>query len=88
MAPGPVTAAVTCNFPGLAGSAAAGIAEFQGGRAGIPVARRSRAFLVLLATGAGVQGGGFILVMDFFGIGGGWLCIFWHLFTNRTDFVR
>jgi hypothetical protein len=81
-------AAVACFFGGLTGSAAAGISEFQGGRAGIPVAGGAREILVLLATGAGVQSGGFGLVIGFHGIVGRWLCIFRHLFTNRTVIVR
>ena len=88
MAPGPVTAAVTCFFRGLAGSAATGIAEFLRGRAFLPVAGGTRNFFVLLAAGAGVQGGGFVLVSGFHGIAGCWLCSFWHLFTNRTGVVR
>jgi hypothetical protein len=88
LAPGSVTAAVTCLFGGLAGSAAAGISEFQGGRAGIPVAGGTRNVLVLLTAGAGVQGGGFVLVIGFHGIIGRWFCIFRHSFTNRTGVVR
>jgi hypothetical protein len=88
MAPGPVTAAGTCRFAGLAGSAAAGITELQGGRAGIPVAGGTRNFFVLLTAGAGMQGGGFVLVFGFFGVIGCGLCAFWHVFTNRTDVVR
>lgn len=67
MAPGPVTAAVTCFPCSLAGSAATGIAEFLRGRAGIPVAGRTRNFFMLLSAGAGVQGGGIVL-------GRGFLC--------------
>jgi hypothetical protein len=70
MAPGPMATAVTCLFCGLAGSAAAGIAEFQGGRAGIPVAGGSRNLLVLLTACAGMEGGGFFVVVGFLGIGG------------------
>jgi hypothetical protein len=88
LAPGPVTAAVTCNFRRLTGSAAAGISEFQGGRAGIPVAGGTRNVLVLLTAGAGVQGGGFVLVIGFYGIIRRWFCIFRHSFTNRTGVVR
>jgi len=86
MAPGAVAAAVAGFFCGLTGSAAAGIAEFQVRRAGIPVAGRTRNFLVLLAAGAGMQGGGFLIVAGFSGIAG--LCSIWHLFTNRTAAVR
>jgi len=60
-----MAAGVTCNFRSLAGSTAAGIAEFLRGRAGIPVAGGTRKVFVLLATGAGVQGGGFVLVIGF-----------------------
>lgn len=88
MAPGPVAAAGTCNFTDLAGSAATGITEFQVRRTGILVAGGTRNFLMLLAAGAGVQGGGFVLVVGFFGIIGLGLCIFWHVFTNRTVIVR
>ena len=55
LAPGPVTAAVTCNFRGLAGSAAAGIAEFLRGRAFLPVAGGSSPVPVLFAACTGVQ---------------------------------
>jgi|GEM_PF-1348052 len=86
MAPGPVAAAVT-RLPGsFAGSAATGIAEFFGRRAGVAVAHRTRNVLVLLAAGAGMQGGGFLFARGFSGIVG--LCIFWHSFTNRTVAVR
>jgi hypothetical protein len=88
MAPGPVAAAGTCNFTGLTGGAATGIGEFQFGRAGIPVAGRTRNFLVLFTAGAGVQGCGFVLVVGFLGIFVFWLGIFWHSFTNRTVAVR
>jgi hypothetical protein len=64
----PVAAAGTCNFRSLAGSAAAGIAEFQVGRAGFPVAGGTREFLVLFSAGAGVQGGGFLFMAGFCGI--------------------
>jgi hypothetical protein len=83
-----MAAGVTCNFRGLAGSAATGIAEFLRGRAGIPVAGGTRKVFVLLATGAGVQGGGFVLFIGFYGIAGCWLCNVRHLFTNRTGIVR
>jgi hypothetical protein len=56
MAPGPVAAAGTCNFSGLAGSTAAGIAEFQVRRAGIPVAYALFMMLVNFTTCAGVCG--------------------------------
>lgn len=88
MAPWPVTAAVTCNSRSLAGSAATGIAEFLRGRAFLPVAGGTRKVFVLLAAGAGVQGGGFVLVIGIHGIIGGWFCIFRHSFTNRTGLVR
>jgi hypothetical protein len=68
VAPGPVAAAVTCNFRSLTGSAATGIAEFLRGRAFLPVAGGTRKLFVLLAAGAGVQGDGFILVVGFHGI--------------------
>ena len=68
MAPGPVATAGTCNFRGLAGSAAAGLAKFHVGRAGVPVAGGTREFLVLFSAGAGVQGGGFLFMAGFCGI--------------------
>jgi hypothetical protein len=51
-----VSAAVLAAFLFPAGSTAAGIAEFQGGRAGIPVADSIFIVLVRFAAGAGVQG--------------------------------
>jgi hypothetical protein len=84
----PMAAAVTRNFRGLAGCTATGIAEFQGGRAGIPVAGGTREILVLLAAGAGVQGSGFVLLIGFHGIIGFGFRIFKHSFTNRTVAVR
>jgi hypothetical protein len=47
-------AAVACFFTGIAGSATAGIAEFQGGRAFIPVAYALFMVLVYLPACAGV----------------------------------
>jgi hypothetical protein len=82
-----VAAAVACFFCCLAGSAATGIAKFKGRRAGIPVAGGAGEILVLLAAGAGVQGG-FVFIIGFRAIVGRWLCIFWHLFTNSTVVVR
>lgn len=82
----PVAAAGTCSFCSRAGSAATGIAEFQIGRAGIPVAGGTREFLVLFSAGAGVQWSGFLFMAGFCGIIG--LCLFWHLFTNRTVTAR
>jgi len=88
MAPGPVTAAVACLSGSITGSAAAGVAEFLGGRACIPVAGRTRDLFVLLTAGACVQSGGFLCLAGFHGITGFWLCLFWHSFTNRTVIVR
>jgi hypothetical protein len=88
MAPGPVTAAVLCNFRGLTGCAATGIAKFLRGLAGITVAGGTWKVIVLLSAGAGVQGSGFIPVIGFHGIIGRWLCNFRHSFTNRTGVVR
>lgn len=65
----------------MVGSTAAGITEFLWGRAGFPVAG---AVLVLLTASTGVQGSGFSLVVGVDCIVVCWLCIFWHLFTNRT----
>jgi hypothetical protein len=58
LAPWAVAAAVTCNFRGLTGSAAAGISEFQGGRAFIPVAFAFFMVFVGLTACAGVFGAG------------------------------
>jgi hypothetical protein len=63
-----MAAGMTCNFRGFAGSAATGIAKFLRGRTGIPVAGGTRKIFVLLAASAGMQGGGFVLVMSFLGI--------------------
>jgi hypothetical protein len=65
MAPGPVTAGVTCFFPCIAGSAATGIAKFLRGRAFLPVAGGTWNFFMLLSAGAGVQGRGIVLVSGF-----------------------
>jgi hypothetical protein len=70
------------------GSAAAGVAEFFYGRAGIPVAGTFRYNLVRLAAGAGVQGRGFVLISGFHSIMGHGFCIFGHSFTSRTVVVR
>jgi hypothetical protein len=80
--------AVGLSFGSIIGHAAAGITEFQSGRTCIPVAGGAREILVLLAAGACVQGGGFVLVIGFHGIIGRWFCIFRHSFTNRTVVVR
>lgn len=79
-------APVLITHVGMTGSAAAGIAGFQGGRAGFPV--MAGAVQVLLATSAGVQGRGFSLVVRCDRIVVCWLCLFWHLFTNRTVAAR
>jgi hypothetical protein len=65
-----VAASVLLSIGSITGSTATGIAEFQGRRAGLAVAGRTRVFLVLFATGAGMEGGGFVLVMGFSGIAG------------------
>jgi len=81
-----MTAAVACLFSGLAGPAAAGIAEFLNGRAFIPVAYALFMVLVYLTACAGVFGGAcscgfFRLVLV------GRLCSgFWHGVTMGTDF--
>ena len=56
MAPWAMTAAVACFFSGFTGSAAAGIAEFLGGRAFIPVAFTLFMVFVDFATCAGMFG--------------------------------
>ena len=56
VAPWAMAAAVTCFFGSLAGSATAGIAEFLGGRAFIPVAFTLFMVFVDFATCAGMFG--------------------------------
>jgi hypothetical protein len=58
VAPWTVAAAVACFFCLLAGSAAAGISKFLGGRAFIPVAFALFVMLVGFAAGAGVFSAG------------------------------
>jgi hypothetical protein len=58
-----MTAAVVITLGRMAGPTAAGIAKFQRGCAGFKVAGGVRAMPVLLATCAGMQGGGFILIV-------------------------
>jgi len=65
-----------CRFTGLA---AAGISEFQGGRAGLPVAHMTFTVLVLFTTCTGVfidttppDGGNWFIVADLV------CCLFWH----------
>lgn len=79
-------ASVACFFGGLAGSAAAGIAEFLSGRAFLPVAFALFMVLVDFPTCAGVSGGAcfsgysWLVLVDF-------LCnVFWHCVTMGTDF--
>jgi hypothetical protein len=54
-------------------SAAAGVAKFFRGRAGIPVAGTFRYVFMGLAAGAGVQGGGLVIGLGFLCIAGRWL---------------
>ena len=77
VAPGPVTAAVLRFRAGFPGSAAAGIAEFQGRRAFFPVAAGAGAVPVLFPARAGVHF--FVILRQ--GIP---LCFFRHVITNRT----
>jgi hypothetical protein len=65
MAPWAVAAAVACNFRVLTGSAAAGISEFQRGRAFFTVAWGARTVLVRFAAGTGVFGSTVLLIEDF-----------------------
>ena len=88
MAPWPMAAGVTCNRISLAGSAAAGLSEFLGRRAFIPVAFALFVLLVCFTAGAGMQGSSIGRVVGFFCIAGCGFCLFWHLFTNRTGAVR
>ena len=69
---------------GMAGAAAAGVAEFFLGRAFIAVAPAARAVPVLFSTCTGMQGEVVIVVL-LSGIVWG---LFWHVFTNRTFAVR
>jgi hypothetical protein len=79
--------ALACFFGGLTGSAAAGISEFQGGRAGISVAGGAREILVLLAAGACVFGSTVLaieyIVLIIAGCAGNW---FWH--GSSCNFYR
>ncbi len=83
-----MTATVVITLGLMTGSAAAGIAKFQRGRAGFAVTGTARAVPVLLATRARVQGGGFIQIVDFRYLAGCCCCVFWHSFTIRTVAVR
>jgi len=71
LAPGPVTAAVTCFFGRFAGCTAAGIAKFLRGRAFFPVAGGARVVLVGFAAGAGVFGRTVLMIEDIVLIIGG-----------------
>jgi hypothetical protein len=62
MAPRAMAAPVACFFRGLTGSAAAGISEFQSGRAFFTVAGRARTLLVRFAAGTGVFGSTVLLI--------------------------
>ena len=70
MAPWAMTAAVACNFRVLTGSAAAGIAEFLGGRTFFPVAYAIFMVLMGFTADTGVHGGGFVLITGLSGIMG------------------
>jgi hypothetical protein len=73
-----MSAGVACIFGLLFGLAAAGIAEFLGGRAGFPVADPGFVFFVFLTACAGV-------LIDASPSGGDWFlvtgCWFWHCIT-------
>jgi len=81
-----VPAAVLVARRDSVGLAAAGITEFFRRRAFVPVTLAARAVPVLFSTRAGVLGRAVIII--FWYIAGGLLCIFWHVFTNRTVIVR
>jgi len=74
----PVPAGVACIFSLLFGLAAAGFTEFQGGRAGFPVADPAVGLLVFFTAGAGV-------FINAPASGGDWFlgagCWFWHCIT-------
>ena len=83
-----MTAAVGLPVGRIPGSAAAGFSKFQGGFALIAVAYSLFMLLVGFTTDAGMQGGRFVRIRGFLDIPGRRLCIFWHVFTNRTMDVR
>ena len=83
-----MAAAGTGLFCGFAGSAAAGVAEFLGGRAFLPVAYALFMVLVGFTACAGVEGRGFLFSAGLYGIAGYGMGIFGHVFTNRTVAVR
>lgn len=83
-----MTATVVIIFRFIAGSAAAGITKFHGGRAGFTMAWGARAVPVLLTTRAGVHGCEFVLIVGFRYLIGCWYCVFWHCVTNRIITIR
>jgi hypothetical protein len=83
-----MTATLLITLRCIVRSAAAGIAKFHRGRAGFTVTGGTRAVPVLLATRAGVQSSGFILIIGFRYFCGCWYCVFWHFVTNRIVHVR
>jgi len=72
-------AAVACFFSGIAGTAAAGITEFLGGRAFIPVAYALFMVFVNLPACAGAFGAVCISGYSWLVLGGFWCSGFWHL---------
>jgi hypothetical protein len=80
-----VSTAITSVLWSIRGVAAAGVTEFQGGRAGLPVAPVAFMMLVLFTAGTGIfidapssnASGGFILA-------GFRFCWFWHYVTTCT----
>ena len=86
MAARPVSAAVACFFSGLAGPAAAGIAEFLGRRAFIPVAYALFMVFVNFTAGAGVLGSLCSCGCSCLVLVGFLCCWFWHGVTMGTDY--
>jgi hypothetical protein len=82
-----VSTAITPVLWSIRGVTAAGVTEFQGGRAGLPVAPVAFMMLVFFTAGTGIfidapssnGSGGFILA-------GFRYCWFWHYFTMCTVF--
>ena len=81
-------AVVGCDLHSIIGLAAAGISEFQGGRAGVPVADISGILFVFFTARAGVfidasslYWGSWFIVVGFF------YCWFLHCVTNHTVMI-
>jgi hypothetical protein len=88
VAAGSMPARVGCVLHSIIGLAAAGISEFQGGCAGVPVADISGILFVFLTARAGVfidasslYWGSWFMVVGFF------YCWFLHCVTNHTVMI-